>query len=575
MAGDRTASKQSLHGGRFGDPVHGYVEFTPLERLILDHRVAQRLRNISQTGLVQYVYPEARTSRFSHSLGTMHVASQFLAACFRNSQEVRGQLGAALVDVITQKTGRYSLPAAARELVDDALLARHYCAPTTEHQQATIIVEQALRLAALFHDLGHLPLSHDFEEALEDYWNVLPRERQAHRENAYLSPLFAEPHKGHGKAHENIGHQVGPLVLKDVMEDPRCPSNGAQVVFELTESILQANPKIKEHATDAAAALSWLHSLIDGELDADRCDYILRDARNYGFTFANYDLARLLDNMMVLYKDGAFSLTIMSTGLSSVESLLVARYRSYQYSVQHPKVSQVGIALRHAIIKMLSDDRPREVNKLLADIPLIMDNKNIANDAIARQELLYRFATYDDMWWMMLMRSYLEGMRRGDADKGWLELVCWRKPGPETLWKRVDDFPTRINGSPVTLREFNKLLPQSFESKVIDEWVRAEHELRKQNVLVLRRTFVPWTKKNGSEESVLSIMGRDKRMVPVSRASPLVHALWDAWLNDVQVRAFAQSDSGVTKEEVSARLWRALQEGREQQQQEKGQKGEQ
>lgn len=77
----QTSSKQY----RISDPVHGYIALTYLESRVLNHRVAQRLRYISQNGLAHLVFPEARSSRFSHSLGTMHLASRFLAAVLRNT----------------------------------------------------------------------------------------------------------------------------------------------------------------------------------------------------------------------------------------------------------------------------------------------------------------------------------------------------------------------------------------------------------------------------------------------------------------------------------------------------------
>jgi uncharacterized protein len=62
------------------DPIHGYVAVTDIERELLDQPVTQRLRWVAQSGLAQLMFPEVRTSRFTHSLGAMHVASRFLVS---------------------------------------------------------------------------------------------------------------------------------------------------------------------------------------------------------------------------------------------------------------------------------------------------------------------------------------------------------------------------------------------------------------------------------------------------------------------------------------------------------------
>lgn len=41
---------------------------------------------------------------------------------------------------------------------------------TAQERAAITLAEQSLRLAAFFHDLGHLPFSHDFEYGLTTYW---------------------------------------------------------------------------------------------------------------------------------------------------------------------------------------------------------------------------------------------------------------------------------------------------------------------------------------------------------------------------------------------------------------------
>ena len=67
------------------DPVHGYLVAAAHERAVIDQPVTQRLRRITQTGLAEYVFPEARTSRFIHSLGAMHLASRFVLAALENA----------------------------------------------------------------------------------------------------------------------------------------------------------------------------------------------------------------------------------------------------------------------------------------------------------------------------------------------------------------------------------------------------------------------------------------------------------------------------------------------------------
>jgi HD superfamily phosphohydrolase len=100
------------------DPVHGYIELTPAERLILDTPQFQRLRRIKQLSAAHLTYPGAEHTRFHHSLGVMHVS---------------GKIAQRLEDV---------------ELIDKE-----------EHAK--------IRAAGLLHDIGHGPFSHLFEEVLE------------------------------------------------------------------------------------------------------------------------------------------------------------------------------------------------------------------------------------------------------------------------------------------------------------------------------------------------------------------------------------------------------------------------
>ncbi len=96
------------------DPVFGYIGVTDTEKHIIDSFPVQRLRRIKQLSVTHLAYPGASHSRFSHALGTMHLAGK-MAESLRDEVEI----------------------------------------PDEEWQ--------LVRLAGLLHDIGHGPFSHSSE----------------------------------------------------------------------------------------------------------------------------------------------------------------------------------------------------------------------------------------------------------------------------------------------------------------------------------------------------------------------------------------------------------------------------
>lgn len=105
------------------DPVHGDVYLTHEELLVLDTPEMQRLRGVKQLGTAYLVYPGALHTRFDHSIGVLHETQKLVDAIHRN----------------------YEL--APREHLD------------VSPREARI-----LRLAALVHDVTHLPFGHHIED---------------------------------------------------------------------------------------------------------------------------------------------------------------------------------------------------------------------------------------------------------------------------------------------------------------------------------------------------------------------------------------------------------------------------
>ena len=106
------------------DPVHGFIKI-PHEILfdVIEHPYFQRLRRISQTGLLNLIFPGATHTRFHHALGAMHLMFTAL-----ETLKLKG------ISISKEE-------------------------------------EKSAMLAILMHDIGHGPFSHALEKMLMDDWH--------------------------------------------------------------------------------------------------------------------------------------------------------------------------------------------------------------------------------------------------------------------------------------------------------------------------------------------------------------------------------------------------------------------
>ncbi|MGA2163693.1 MAG: hypothetical protein ABSH36_04415 [Solirubrobacteraceae bacterium] len=354
----------------------------------------------------------------------MHLASRFLDAALANAAPAeRCRILDGCRNLVESHAKLGLGNNAETALADQGLLSgRHHDEP-----MILLLVEQGLRLASLVHDLGHLPFSHDFEQALEDHWRASPDARKRAGDLMTQGP-------GGDAVHERIGYALAPVVQRDVFNEQL--ANGplgkpAEVALLIARDILDAPAAPQLDATQHAAVLSWLHSLVAGELDVDRADYVLRDVRHYGLTAAGYDLDRLVDHLIPIPReDGSLETAVLARGVSAAESFFVARFRMYTWAVYHHKIQQAAAGLRVAIVDLL-DAGPEPLRIFLDDLEAIAGGTQT-------QETLDRFVDYDDSWWMGLMRDRLR-LGVDPAIEPWLALFVRRRPGPVSLWKRACD----------------------------------------------------------------------------------------------------------------------------------------
>lgn len=151
--------------------------------------------------------------------------------------------------------------------------------------------------AALLHDLGHGPLSHLFED-------VIPG---APKHEAWTERIIVDPSTSVSR------------VLTSV--DPGLPARVVDLVH-------------------GRHPLAYLAKAVSGELDVDRCDYLLRDAHATGVRYGVYDLDWLLRSLRFAPQppngEAAPGLAIDGAkGLPAIEAFIIARLFMFQQVYLH------------------------------------------------------------------------------------------------------------------------------------------------------------------------------------------------------------------------------------------------
>jgi HD superfamily phosphohydrolase len=186
-----------------------------------------------------------------------------------------------------------------------------------EAQRVTEQLATEALAAALLHDVGHGPLSHLFEEVFP---GALP--------------------------HETWTEQV-------VLD----PSTG---VHRELAGIDRTLPRRVADLVHGRHRFAYLAKAVSGELDVDRCDYLLRDAHATGVRYGLYDLDWLLRSLRFTHAPGGFDASEQtapglaidgSKGLPAIEAFIVARLFMFQQVYLHKAARAAEWMIRTAVAR--------------------------------------------------------------------------------------------------------------------------------------------------------------------------------------------------------------------------------
>ncbi|MCS0670625.1 HD domain-containing protein [Cytobacillus firmus] len=173
-----------------------------------------------------------------------------------------------------------------RRISDDVFLGR----PEWDEEDRILTL-----CAALLHDLGHGPFSHSFEK------------------------VFDLDHE----------HYTRAIILGDT---------------EVHQVLTRVSPDFPQKVADVIAKTSknkLVVSLISSQIDADRMDYLQRDAYFTGVSYGHFDMERILRVM----RPREDQVVIKQSGMHAVEDYIMSRYQMYWQVYFHPVTRSAEVIL--------------------------------------------------------------------------------------------------------------------------------------------------------------------------------------------------------------------------------------
>ncbi|QNU67305.1 HD domain-containing protein [Ruminiclostridium herbifermentans] len=289
------------------DPIWGCVKFNSWEIAIIDTPLFQRLRDIYQVGLGVFTYPAARHSRFEHSLGVVAIASRMIES-LRN-----------------QKLGFINI--SDYEVMD-------------------------VRLAALLHDIGHCFYSH----LSEAFYGTLP-------EFIMLQKYFNKKFGVKPKPHEIFSYIIintdafkAFLTHNSILNSQYISASGTinDLMVRIGNMIIGVPNYGRRSEGKHGKKYSFLTRIINGDIDADKLDYIKRDSYTSGLPLT-FDIERLLYKITIREPENTneYQLVVDIAGITAVEEITFSKLMLNNYIYHHQKVLATEVMAKDIALALM------------------------------------------------------------------------------------------------------------------------------------------------------------------------------------------------------------------------------
>jgi HD superfamily phosphohydrolase len=224
-----------------------------------------------------------------------------------------------------------------------------------------------MRLAAMLHDIGTFPFSHSVELAYINHW----------RNQAQLTkPKYVANHEVLG-SHIILNTDFDGGITQILKEEGIDPVELSQIIAGQSNNLLA-------------------NQLMHADVDADRMDYLIRDASHTGVKIGLFDLDFLIRALRLHAEDGHEMLCIHEDGINVVDSFLVSRYFWYSQII-HEGTGYKFDLLAAKICEYFLE------NNISYSFENLMDKVSLNP---------YEYFTFNDSYFMAKLHEYLAGRAR-------------------------------------------------------------------------------------------------------------------------------------------------------------------